>query len=195
MTEYEEKLSEKLYIQITQLGHFFHRFYHKNRISKFFKKEDVGQSQVFLLKILLKKDGITNSEIVELMDIRPSSAGELIIKLKKKGYVRDEIDPNDKRSSLIFLTEEGKAAAKIFNNQLGMFDSFFQSITKEEQEQLSLILEKLINSINDKIPHSHHKPHSHHNKHDEFGFMHRGNRNDPREFKHHGDFECHDFRP
>lgn len=147
MTDDEEKISEKLYMQLTQLGHFFHRFYHKNR--KIFKKETIPQSQGILLKILLKKDGLSNKGIVKLMDIRPSSVGELVGKLEKRGYVRRKIDPNDKRSSLIFLTDKGKSAEKSFNVQNRMMNSLFHGITKEEQKQLSIILERVINPISD----------------------------------------------
>jgi DNA-binding MarR family transcriptional regulator len=163
-----ESIPEKLYIQIIQFGHIVGRHHFINREN--YEDKDIPRSQAILLKVLLEKEKLTNKDIVEILDIRPSSAGELVKKLEKNEYIKREINSEDKRVYNIFLTEKGKKKAQIITNSRNKkVEEIFKGLTKDEQEQLSELLEKLISSFkdfesNEKI-HRHIFHHDHHHGH------------------------------
>ncbi|KZX12104.1 MarR family winged helix-turn-helix transcriptional regulator [Methanobrevibacter filiformis] len=162
---------KKLYHQLIQTSNIFRRIHFVNK----FNHEDYGvpRSQALLLKILLEKEGLTNKDIVELLDIRPSSAGELIEKLVKSGYVTKKTNPDDKRIANIYLTDNGrKKAEEIAESQTNLIDKIFENINDTEKEQLSIILEKLSKSLKYEFEESdfkekfhHHRGHGHHHGH------------------------------
>lgn len=110
-----------------------------------------GQQRV--MRLLLEKDQLTNSQIVEELDIRPSSASVLVSKLEESGMVEKTESPDDKRVTFISLTDEGRESiikSRQFKNDF--FDSLFDSLSDDEQQQLSDSLRKLINDLESKAP-------------------------------------------
>lgn len=137
-------MNEKLMMQFHQCMNLMHRQWFAGK-----RREDFShRGQGHLLRILMKQDGMTQKEIVEEMDIRPSSASELVTKLEQNELIRKETNEQDKRVTHIFLTDKGREAAQKIaeGRNSGMFD-MFSSMTEEEQQQLSLLLDKLITSL------------------------------------------------
>ena len=66
---------------------------------------DLTRSQWWVLTHLFRKDGITQSELAETLELEKPSLGRLLDRLEGKGWVRREADPNDRRAKRIFLTE------------------------------------------------------------------------------------------
>lgn len=98
-----------------------------------------------LLIELWKKDGLTNGEIAELLDIKPSSVTAQVKNLENAGLVERRQDEEDKRSSRVFLTEKGqKAQEKRQDLHDNISSDLFDGLNTEEQEQLSILLNKLL---------------------------------------------------
>lgn len=110
-----------------------------------------GQQRV--MRLLLEKDQLTNSQIVEELDIRPSSASVLVSKLEESGMVKKAESPDDKRVTFISLTDEGRESI-IKSRQLknDFFDSLFESLSDNDQQQLSDSLKKLVIDLKSKEP-------------------------------------------
>ena len=90
--------------------------------------------------------GVRQKELTEELKIRPSSVSETISKLEHDGYVKRTVDPDDKRATLITLTEVGEArAAELADERGAKLSKAFEPLTDEEKEQLILLLEKLSN--------------------------------------------------
>ena len=88
--------------------------------------------------------GVRQKELTEELKIRPSSVSETISKLEHDGYVKRKVDPDDKRATLITLTEVGEArAAELADERGARLSKAFEPLTDEEKEQLILLLEKL----------------------------------------------------
>ena len=69
---------------------------------------------------------------------------EVISKLENGGYVRRTIDPEDKRATLIMLTELGEArTAELQDEKNDKLDKIFGNLSDDEKEQLIVLLEKL----------------------------------------------------
>lgn len=109
-----------------------------------FKKGGERTGARGLLMKLWEQDGLTNSEISELLDIRPSSVTAQVKELEQRGYVERKADENDGRLSRIFLTEEGRALKDKRSEQKEVIsEGLFSALSEEEQGQLASLLEKL----------------------------------------------------
>lgn len=98
-----------------------------------------------LAALLAEKDGLTNAEIAEKLDIKPSSVTAQVKMLESKGLIKRIVDENDKRVSRVFLTEKGlKMHSDRNKKQDTLSEDIFGCLTKEEQQRLGEILEKLI---------------------------------------------------
>lgn len=114
-------------------------------ISKQMKNRGNRNGAQGLLVELWNKDGLTNAEIAELLDIKPSSVTAQVKQLEEAEMVIRKQDENDKRVSRIFLTDKGREAQETrdtMHNDIS--ETIFGNLTDEEQEQLALLMEKLV---------------------------------------------------
>jgi DNA-binding MarR family transcriptional regulator len=111
-----------------------------------------SRSQIKLLNMLAEGGVIPMKQIVEVFDIRPSSASELVSKLEARGFVSRETDSVDKRVTNISITDEGrKFADEASAGRNERLTTLFAGLTEEEQEQLVTLLQKLNDSMREKI--------------------------------------------
>ena len=64
-----------------------------------------GQSLV--LKALWGKNGLTHSELADLLFVRPATVTNMIKRMEKIGLVERQPDKDDQRVSRVYLTEAG----------------------------------------------------------------------------------------
>ena len=89
--------------------------------------------------------GIRQKVVAEQAGVNQSSASELISKLAEAGYIRREPDPDDKRATLIFLTEKGKERAlQVQEERKNMYGGIFDALSEKEKKTLSDLLDKLL---------------------------------------------------
>ncbi len=76
---------------------------------------DLGltRSQWWVLTHLFRKDGITQSELAETLELEKPSLGKLLDRLETKGWVRRVADPKDRRAKLVFLTDAAQAPMQV----------------------------------------------------------------------------------
>ncbi len=72
------------------------------------KSLNVTRSQWWVLAYLSRKDGMTQSELAEELDLGKVAVGGLIGRLEKAGYVRRETDVRDGRINRVFLEPKSK---------------------------------------------------------------------------------------
>jgi DNA-binding MarR family transcriptional regulator len=138
--------SEKLLQQINYFTNLVNRQQH-NASSKS-NEMMVSRAQGHLLGLLLMKDGLTQKELSSQLQIRPASLGELVDKLQQNGYVERRVNEKDKRVSNVYLTEEGrKSANEVMEARMQLVDNIFSGLAEEEMDQLSSLMGKLIDSI------------------------------------------------
>lgn len=90
-------------------------------------------------------DGINQKQLAESAGINASSTSEVVARLEDDGYIVRKIDENDKRATILKLTEMGTVRAEeIRSEREGFLDEVFSKLTEEEKQTLSDILDKLI---------------------------------------------------
>ena len=88
--------------------------------------------------------GLRQKQLTEEMRINASTMSEFIGHLETDGYVESNIDPSDKRATLITLTEKGRArACELQDERKEKLDQLFSPLTEDEQKELFRLLHKL----------------------------------------------------
>lgn len=129
------------FFRVSRLMHHQHR--QKNYLHQ--KESFRGQGRVLIL--LYNHPGIHQKELSELLDIRPQSMGEVITKLERNGFIIRTPDDKDRRAMCIFLTPEGKEAAKFMDANIRDGVKVFDCLNEEEKNHLRQYLSRIINEI------------------------------------------------
>lgn len=64
------------------------------------------RSQWRVLSPLLREDGITQTELAEIVEIEKAPLGRSLDRLEETGWIRREQDQNDRRARRVYLTEK-----------------------------------------------------------------------------------------
>jgi DNA-binding MarR family transcriptional regulator len=99
--------------------------------------------QYFLLSRLWEKDRLPFKDLATAsLTSRPTITG-IVDTLEKKGLVTREPNPDDRRSLLVSLTEQGRAIRQSTPTLEVIFSSCCSSLTLGEIQQLITLLQKL----------------------------------------------------
>ena len=91
---------------------------------------------------------LTIKDISKIFEIKSSTAIQFVNSLEKHGYIVRMNDPNDKRVTLVTLTDLGREVGEIItqkNNEL--VQKILETQEKEELEQAFQVIHKMINTI------------------------------------------------
>lgn len=87
------------------------------------------------------------SLLAERLRIAPRSVTEVVDALEDKGLVRRQPDPGDRRATVVRLTADGEsAAARIRQLRHARMDRLLDALDAPEQAQLTVLLQKVLNS-------------------------------------------------
>jgi len=94
------------------------------------------RSQWWVLNHLFRNNGVTQSELAELLEVEKPTLGRLLDRLEQKGWVRREADANDRRAKRVFLTQEVEPAIKAMRTAAaGMRRDAVAGLSAEQQER------------------------------------------------------------
>lgn len=107
-------------------------------------------SREHLLAIISEfPEGVNQKQLAERAGINASSTSEVVSRLEDDGYLVRQIDPSDKRATILKLTEMGQVRAQeVREEREGFLDQLFIRLSEEEKQTLSDILDKLIDRDN-----------------------------------------------
>ncbi|ALU15504.1 MarR family transcriptional regulator [Eubacterium limosum] len=144
------KLNEKLMEQFRKYQVLMHQG--MRRFAPRGPKEDPHHGQGKVLVMLAENDGVSQKLLTEQSGIRPASLSELIIKLERNGLVERQRNEEDKRNRNVYLTEDGRALAETIKSRKDeSADFLFDVLSEEEKETLTVLFDKLITSLEDKV--------------------------------------------
>jgi DNA-binding MarR family transcriptional regulator len=103
--------------------------------------------QYSILNLLWEKDERQLNELADACCCSPSTITGIIDSMEKKGFVTREQNPNDRRSLLVKLTEEGEALKDGTPSMVKIFNGCCDGIEADELEQLAGLLRKLNDAI------------------------------------------------
>ncbi|MBS7577795.1 MULTISPECIES: MarR family winged helix-turn-helix transcriptional regulator [unclassified Enterococcus] len=108
----------------------------------------MDRAAVTMLKTVFDHEGATNSELSNILDIRPSSVSNSIKTLERLNLICRVVQDYDKRIIKIYTTDRGKKEII----QMGSIPSnlakkIFDFLDNQEKKQLERILSKLLTNI------------------------------------------------
>ncbi len=169
--------SIKLFTAIHRLGRQMHRCAHSVGHADGYYRE-----QSRLLMLIAENEGVIQRDLAEEMDVRPSSMTEMLSKMEQLGLIYRQQDERDQRVLHIFLTEQGKNAAKDSQTATQKITgALFGGLTDDEIKQMLALTEKLCSHLdaidstesNHDIFH-HHKHYGGHDSYHESAYHHHG---------------------
>ena len=126
------------------------RINHKSAMYGFelLKEENLHPRQMPLLINLWKKEGCTQKELAQKMEIKPSTLNVMIGRMEKNGLIEKRKDEDDSRKSRIYFTEKGKSLCERCKTR---FDKIQKDVygyfTEEEQTELKRLLNKFCDCL------------------------------------------------
>jgi len=99
-----------------------------------------------LLSVLKMRPQISQKELSYLLDMSKQSLAELLAKLEKNGYITREPSPEDRRSSIIILTQEGAAMSESVDD-MQLERDLFDDFTDEDLAQFSHYLQRIVERL------------------------------------------------
>lgn len=125
-------MNDRLIINLRDLSHIM-RFLYEGRAS-----------QKRILMILQEAETITQRDLTERLGIQPGSASEILFKLESAGLIVRTRNEDDRRTTDICLTENGRALAKeALMQRKKRHEEMFSCLSEEEKQELLSLLERL----------------------------------------------------
>ena len=129
-----------------------------------------GQGRI--LSILKLQPEISQKDLSYLLDMRQQSLSELLKKLELKGFITRNPSKEDRRVIIITLTDEGKNATPDAEENILDSNKIFDCLNDEEQEAFEKYVDRLTNSIEQKLIDMGFSSHHHHHHDDEHDLHH-----------------------
>lgn len=89
-----------------------------------------------ILGMLVTEDGVSQQQIADRIGIRPQSASEAISSMETHGLIRREESEEDKRITLIYITDIGREYYEKSSRELARQAGEFLSVLNDEEKQV-----------------------------------------------------------
>lgn len=129
----------KLLIALTRTTQAVHK-----RSGNIFEQGGLTTAQFSVLEALYHKGEMTISEIMKTILSTPGNMTVVIKNLEKEKLITKNDNPEDKRATLIRITEKGnKLIENIFPKHIKDLEDCFSTLSSEEKENIIKLLKKL----------------------------------------------------
>ena len=128
------------------IGRYLSQIHRKGSsfITKGLSEYSIGSGQFMFLIQLYKKDGISQEELSENLNIDKGTTARAIKKLEEENFLIRVKDEQDKRAYKIYLTEKSKEMRVKVSKVLNEWDMMIsENLSEEEKENLLSILKKI----------------------------------------------------
>ncbi|WP_438447276.1 MarR family winged helix-turn-helix transcriptional regulator [Gorillibacterium sp. sgz5001074] len=107
---------------------------HHQTVHKLLSDKEVFPGQPPVLRLLSERDGRSQRELAEEMEITPATLNVMIGRMEKNGLLERKPDPADQRVSRVYLTEKGREAHQELRDVIGTMEATcFGNFTMEER--------------------------------------------------------------
>lgn len=136
---HDADLSMRIWIQLL-------RSFNKIRAKelKYIQEFDLTMMQFQVLEVLYHRGELNIGAITNLTMSTPGNITVVVKNLKKEGFILSTKDKNDKRTSILTISDKGKKVIEeLFPNHAKNFEEYFQVFSKDEKETMYSLLRKL----------------------------------------------------
>jgi DNA-binding MarR family transcriptional regulator len=106
---------------------------------------DVTPSQLRALGTMMRHGSMRPGGLAQHLGIAPRSATEVVDALQERGLVRRETDPDDRRATLVVVTDAGRElAAAVRKARAAESDRAFAGLPDADRAELERLLRQLL---------------------------------------------------
>ncbi len=99
------------------------------------------RSQWLVLTRLHRRPGASQTELSEMLEVEKASAGRMVDRMERNGWVARRADAGDRRINRIYLTREAERVhARMWVIAEAMVDDALAGLTAREQAELTRLL-------------------------------------------------------
>lgn len=125
---------------------------HRNVISKYLNEHGIYLGQHRTIFTLSKHPDSTLTELAKRLEVSKESLSVSVRRLESSGLIEKTIDPNDRRSYLLRLSDEGDRVAKACRDGFDVINnSMFKNMTDEEKDSLVYLFNKMIRGLEEGV--------------------------------------------
>jgi DNA-binding MarR family transcriptional regulator len=95
---------------------------------------------------------VSQRDLATILGLSRQALGQLLSKLEAKGYVSRQPSQEDKRVTMVQITDKGKQAASQLHDSMQHDADIFDCLSDEELAQFSGYLKRIIDNIERKHP-------------------------------------------
>ncbi|MCT4660325.1 MAG: MarR family transcriptional regulator [Tissierellales bacterium] len=120
----------------------------RRTILKEFKKYDMTTEQWSLLNRLWEQEGISQTKLAQMTSKDLPTITRILNKIENKELIVRKSDPNDRRASLIFLTEKGRLLEDKLNPiAKNISERALENISGEDIDKLKKVLNNIFMNL------------------------------------------------
>ncbi|MBE6505118.1 MAG: MarR family transcriptional regulator [Methanobrevibacter millerae] len=117
---------------------------HDYYLNQFLKKEtEISYSQYYMFMLLYYEPDVNQSDIAKACFMNRSGVSRTFSEFEKKGLIKREINPNNKREYITTLTDEGLKTAKFLEEKEFEWDAMICEELDLNRDELMELLSKL----------------------------------------------------
>ena len=134
-----DRLNGKLVIALGRAYRSAHR-----KSTELFRKRGLTMSQFTVMEVLYNKGEMTIQQIIDKVLSSSGNITVVVRNLETVGLAYRRVNPEDKRSYYIGLTDKGKrTAASVFSKHMTYIAEAFSKLTPQEKSTVVAVLKKL----------------------------------------------------
>lgn len=105
------------------------------------KPVGVTRSQWWVMAHLSRHDGMSQTDLAEVLELGRAALGGLVDRLEALELVRRESTPTDRRAKLVFLTEKGRKMIVTMRGQSDrMSEAILDGLNEDDRQRLTELL-------------------------------------------------------
>ena len=108
----------------------------RNYAEKMLSPYDLTVEQFHLLKSTSMVTGYSQNQLCEFVGKKPANITRILDRLEKKHWIERRVHPTDRRSSLVFLTEDGEQMVSRVSKHFETYSSRFIEGVSSNEEQI-----------------------------------------------------------
>lgn len=104
----------------------------------------VTQGELFYMIYIGNHGGCPAKEVAAALSADAGYTARLLSKLEDRGFLRQEVNPEDKRAKRLYLTAEGEAVCEVSRKLFAQWDEeVFSQFSAEERQSLLAQMKKI----------------------------------------------------
>jgi DNA-binding MarR family transcriptional regulator len=110
-------------------------------MARLFAERGAHPGQAFCLRLLVARDGITQTDLAEAMTTSRPTATRMLQMMQKAGLVERRVDEHDQRMMRVYITDAGRAQAEDVLVAMGEFvNETIATLSEDDRLELDRLL-------------------------------------------------------